>query len=667
MGLKTRPVYSLPDLPPALNDLQRLVGNLWWSWQPEAEALFAHLDEPLWHAVHHNPIALLQQISPERLEQAARDTRIQRLLQHLVQQMEEELSGPALWPPQVVYLSFEFGIHESLPLYAGGLGVLAGDHLKEASDQGFPLVGVGVLFRAGYFTQALYPEGRQKEIFQEQPIFTLPLETLVATDNTPLTLQIPLQGTPLFFRIRLVRVGRAGLFLLDPHIPENPPALRAIAQRLYPAEMPLRLKQELLLGRGAVQLMAHLGVRDVRWHLNEGHPAFSVYERLRMGESLEQIRETTLFTTHTPVPAGHDRFPVERVREMIQPGPDEEEVWAHCLKLAEESSHTWNMSLLALRGSGRVNAVSNIHAKVSQDLFRSLLSTPPRIHAITNGVHPGTWADPVWIQRVQHRSNPSLDEVEDLWQVHMEWKRALAREILRRVARLMEAHRLPEEWKPVAGASFHPEILTLGFARRFTGYKRAYLLFQDPERLLRLLHHPAGPVQLIFAGKAHPRDEDGKRILQKILDFARRPEVEGRIVVLENYDMGLARLLTRGVDVWLNTPRAPLEASGTSGQKAALNGVLNVSVLDGWWPEAYDGQNGWGIPSDPSLPDEMQDTQDREALFHVLENEVVPLYYNSRETWVQRMVHATRSVLEGFTTGRMFHAYRAFFYEEPLP
>jgi starch phosphorylase len=697
---------KIPYLPERISGLNAIAHNLWWSWSRDARALFRAIDQPLWHLTRHNPIDMLRRVDPARLAECAEDpdflARYDLVLDQLTRESGREgtwfaTTYPDLMDRPIAYFCAEFGLHNSVPIYSGGLGVLAGDHCKTSSDLGLPLVGIGLLYTRGYFDQRLRLDGWQEAVDETFDATLTPLERVPGPGGEPVLTTVPTYGRPVGVGAWRMMVGRVPIYLLDTDHPQNDPADRELCQRLYGGSEDLRLRQEWILGVGGVRVLRALGVSPAVWHANEGHAAFMLLERLRelvsqgrsWNEAVREVRQTSVFTTHTPVPAGHDAFALAQVEQCI------ETVWkdqaAHrdaVLQLGRSPSHDhgqFHMPVLAIKLSGSVNGVSRIHGEVSRRMWNDLW--PGRdaeqvpIQHVTNGVHVSTWMShhmhelltrdlgPEWPQRVEEpgfwQQVYTLDDAA-LWEAHFNLKVVLLRSI-----REMARRRWVEQWKAEsqhlvgAGTLLDERALTIGFARRFASYKRASLIFHDFERLRRLLTNPWRPVHLVFAGKAHPADEPGKRILQQVYEFTRDPRFEGRVAFIEDYEMHLAHRLVQGVDLWLNLPRAPLEASGTSGMKAALNGVPQLSTLDGWWHEGYEGKNGWAIP--PAKEGEDSDAADAEHLYHLLEEQVVPLFYTRDGRgiptgWVERMKHAVRIAGERFTARRMVQQYTSQYY-----
>jgi len=704
---------KIPPLPERIEGLARLAQNLSWSWHRQARDLFRQVDELLWHQTRHNPIRVLQGVDPERLQRLAESGAFLEAYDATVAWLDHERDASQTWFARhhadlggsgpIAYFCAEFGIHNSVPIYSGGLGVLAGDHCKAASDLGVPLIGLGLFYRHGYFDQRLRLDGWQENTDEIVDTGIIPVAPVPAPDGSPYLATVETFDRPVHIRAWSTQVGRVPLYFLDTDLEENHPDDRTLLSRLYGGGEDLRLRQEWLLGTGGVRVLRALGHHPGAWHANEGHAAFMFLERIRelttSGASFDQavaaVRATSVFTTHTPVPAGHDTFDPQQVAECT--GPVWEELGISRDRFLALASHPNNhagrfeMTALALRLSAAVNGVSLRHGAVSRKLWapfwpgRSPDEVP--IGAVTNGVHLATWmANPVmdlldthlgveWGGRRDDRSLweriDSLD-AKALWEVHLRLK-----DILFRFIREDARRHFADEWKDAtqvagAGTLLDPFALTIGFARRFATYKRANLIFSDPERLHRLLVHPRRPVQLIIAGKAHPADTPGKEILQQVYRFTHDPFYEGRVAFVEDYGMHRAHLLVQGVDLWLNLPRVPHEASGTSGMKAALNGVPQLSTLDGWWEEGFSGKNGWALPSvDANLALEEADALDAEALYQLLEEEIVPLFYRRDDDgipidWIDRMRHAIRVAITHFTADRMVKEYTAIAYAPAL-
>jgi glycogen phosphorylase len=698
---------SLPALPERLSGLADLVTDLSWSWNRDARALFRVIDGQLWRRCRYDPICLLQEVSAERLAECAADPsfldRYDRVMKWFAREESTSdtwfaASYPEFTSRTVAYFCAEFGLHHSVPIYSGGLGVLAGDHCKTASDLGVPLVGVGILYRAGYFNQRLRRDGWQEETDDRFDLDATPLEPLQGPDGGPCITSVRLDGRDVRIRAWRLRAGRVPVYLLDSDLDDNHPDDRQLLSQLYPGGPELRIRQEWLLGIGGVRVLRALGVNPSVWHANEGHAAFMMVERLReelaggasFEEATSRVRATTSFTTHTPVAAGHDAFSRELVARCV--GGDAYAPLQLDMLMDLGSNPSWNsgafdVTASAIRLSGRVNAVSRAHQAVTRRLWAPLWPGRPEselpIGYVTNGVHVSTWmANPVIGLLDEHLGDDwgvhaaepelwdrvlSLDDAA-LWRVHRRLKLALL-SMAREEARRTFAERKSDGDQLIgSGLLLDPDALTIGFARRFATYKRANLVFHDVERLLRILTDSARPVQLVFAGKAHPADVPGKQLLEEVYRTTRDPRFEGRIAFLENYDMHIAHVLVQGVDLWLNTPRVPLEASGTSGMKAGLNGVPQLSTLDGWWAEGYDGRNGWAITTAPVEADgDEAASHAAEQIYSLLEREIVPMYYDTSgdglpTRWLPVMKHAICSAGRQFTSLRMVLEYVRDYY-----
>jgi phosphorylase/glycogen(starch) synthase len=681
-------------LPPPLRDLARLAANFYWCWDPEGRALFEGLSPRQWARARHNPVQLLRMVYPEDLELAARDRDYLARLARVRARFDAYLASPRAEGPYdeaqpVAYFCAEFGLHESLPIYSGGLGVLAGDHLKAASDLGLPLVAVGLFYRHGYLAQQVTAGGEQVPLDTQNDPRKLALEPVTRADGAPLEVALQLPSSTLVLRAWRARVGRVALYLLDADLPANRPEDRAITSQLYGGDQETRLRQELVLGRGGARLIAALGLAPAVWHINEGHAAFMALERvgalvresgLTFDEAREMVRATTLFTTHTPVPAGHDRFAEDLMRRYFSDVPSWMGVsWERFVALGRSSTELeqFNMTLLALHFAGFVNGVSQMHGEVSRELLAAfwpgLLKAEVPVQAVTNGVHLPTWVHPALTALVGGADRPvrgadftaraqGLDDAR-LWAVRRAARSAFLDSVRAGLERSFVArHDSPRVLQALLDG-LDEDALLIGFARRFAPYKRAGLLFRDLERLERLFADPERPLRIFFAGKAHPRDELGKEVLRTIVEHSRRPELLGRVFFLEDYDMDLARHLVQGVDVWLNNPVRGLEASGTSGMKAAANGVLNLSVADGWWPEGRDGENGWTIGDGRVYEDaELQDELDSSNLCRLIRDELLPTYFERDAAglprrWLARVKLCLASIPPVFSTERMVAEY----------
>ena len=698
------------NLPKKLARLGELAYNLWWTWNPNATRLFARLDFDLWERLNHNAICMLREIDRDRLSEVTRDADYMYSYKRVFADFDAYLAQPYAWAPRtypqlinrpIAYFSMEFALHETLPIYSGGLGVLAGDHLKEASDLGLPLTAIGFMYTEGYFSQRINEDGWQDALNKPLVIDDLPVLP-VYENGGRLTVEVEFPDRTVSLQVWEVRVGRVPLYLLDSNVDGNSENDRLLTARLYWSDLDRRVMQEVLLGIGGVRALRALGYNPSVWHMNEGHAAFLTLERARelvaashpFDEAIEITRKHNVFTTHTPVAAGNDEFPLPLMDKYLAA------IWPQ-LKLNRDQfidlarqqpdSETFSMGVLALKFSGGRNAVSELHGQVARKMWHFLWKDTEEkkvpITHVTNGVHTANWmarrlrnllTEEFGADWMDHLDEPELwaklDDlpIEELWNVRLHLKRRLVFHMRERVRdRWMQGGFHPVQVVS-SGLLINPYALTIGFARRFATYKRASLILSDVERLLDIINRPNTPVQIIFAGKAHPADEPGKQLIQKIYRQVKRAETGGRLVFVEDYDMNLARYLVQGVDVWLNTPRRPMEASGTSGMKAGLNGALNFSVLDGWWREAYNGRNGWAIgeDKDPESP-EVQDAADAENLYSTLENEIIPLYYDRDikdvpRDWLARVKESIKTITPQFSTRRMVKEYVTRLYLKAL-
>ncbi len=700
----------VPAVPEKLKALTELAYNLWTLWNYDASGLFRRLDAELWEQTNHNPVRVLSLASQEKLAAAAADEGFLAHMNRILADFRHYMTTPT-WHSlnfpgsnaKIAYFSAEYGLHESLPIYSGGLGILSGDHMKSASELGLPLVGVGLLYRFGYFRQALNAEGWQQENYPENDFFTLPITQMLDDKKAPITIEIQYPEGMIKAYIWKVQVGRNSLYLLDANVPSNRPEDREITARLYGGDQDMRVRQEVLLGIGGMRALTALGYKPTVCHMNEGHSAFLSLERIRVlmdeekltfPEARELVAASNVFTTHTPVPAGNDAFHeeiIERYLGTFYPKLGITKVQFYDLaKITPGDPHEhFSMTVLALRTAWHCNGVSQLHGKVSRDMWHRIWPEVPApevpIKAITNGVHTQTWLSDEfanlysrylgsnWSDKpTNYKMWDRIEKVPDseLWRSHERRREhliafvrdRLKTQFARRGASASDISRISE--------ILDPEALTIGFARRFATYKRATLLMRNPERLLKLLNNRDRPIQFIFAGKSHPRDDGGKRFIQDIIKFAKREDVRVRMVFLEDYDMNVARYLVQGVDVWLNTPRRPMEASGTSGMKGPINGAINLSILDGWWVEAYQNNNaaGWAIGTEDEYNnDEFQDHMDSESLFELLEKEVIPDFYDRGadglpRRWIARMKQSIKTCCSFFNTNRMLQEYFERFY-----
>lgn len=708
-----RPLYTFtvqPSLPPELKRLQELAGNLHWSWDPDLITLFRRLDEDLWESTSHNPVAMLGKISQQRYEELAADDSFLSQLRRAGQRFDDYMTSRKWYDrrvehthpdPLIAYFSFEFALTESLRIYTGGLGVLAGDHLKSSSDLGIPLVGVGMLYQGGYFAQYLNADGWQQESYPQNDFYNLPLTLQRDGDGQPVLITLALPGRDVHAQIWRADVGRVHLYLLDTNIALNRQEDQAITDNLYGGDLDMRLRQEIVLGIGGVRALETVGIEPRVFHMNEGHSAFLALERIRMlieenGLSFDEAREVAraglIFTTHTPVPAGIDYFPSDLVGRYLgnyypQLGLDHEGFMALGRQSPQDPYEPFCMAILAMRLAAYTNGVSELHGRVSRQLWQGVWEGVPAkevpIGHVTNGVHQPSFisADmstlfdrylgPRW------RTTPAdavvwsrVDRIPgaELWNTHERRRERLVSFVRGHLREQLTRRGAPNAEVLAADEVLNPEALTIGFARRFATYKRATLLLYDPDRLIRILSDRDRPVQIIFAGKAHPHDNPGKELIRQVVHLARHEEVRPRMAFLENYDMNIARYLLQGVDVWLNTPLRPHEASGTSGMKAAVNGVLNFSILDGWWNEAYTPEIGWAIGSGEDYADRtLQDQVESNTLYNLLEQEIVPTFYSRSSDglprrWIEMMKGSIKATGPVFNTHRMLQQYTEMYY-----
>ncbi len=710
-------VSVFPKIPAPIARLHELAYNLWWSWESAAQDLYGRIDAKRWEATHHNPVKFLRTVDQEKLDQAAIDPAYLHAYADVLVQFDAYTNPQnTTWFDQtyarttqneidrqtrvIAYFSAEFGLHEALPIYSGGLGVLSGDHCKEASDLNLPFIGVGFLYPQGYFTQRIDPDGVQQAEYEKIDFAEVPATPALDKSGNEILINVDLPGRTVYAKIWRIQVGRIPIYLMDTDVPRNAPQDRELSARLYGGDREMRISQEIVLGIGGVRAVRALGYEPAVWHMNEGHSAFLGLERVRelvqgaglnFNEAIEVVRANSLFTTHTPVPAGNDSFAFEMIEKYFwqywgQLGIDRDRF----INFARQDlawGAQYSMTVLAIRLSVYHNGVSKLHGDVSRAMWQFLWPDIPVMQVpighITNGVHTKTWLAPELKQLyTRYLPNDWREHVDDpatwapiesvpaaeLWTTHQQCKDAMVKFVRERVSQQYVRHGEGTRRLTIAGHLLDPNALTLGFARRFATYKRATLLFRDQERLKRLLNNPDRPVQIVFSGKAHPADDPGKALIQQIYQYSQRPEYEGKIVFVENYDMNVARQLVAGVDVWLNTPRRPHEASGTSGEKAALNGSPSFSVLDGWWVEGYDGTNGWAIGDAREYKDEAtQDDADAISLYTTLEEEIIPLFYERNTDglplgWLEKMKNVVRTCAPAYSMTRMVKEYTVCYY-----
>lgn len=693
----------IPQLPEPLQPLRVIAYNLWWCWHHEAVALFRRMDEELFEALDHSPVKLLGAIDQGRLEQLSRDEGFLAHLDRVVAALDRYLNSPGWFQNafkdsnmRIAYFSMEFGIHESVPVYSGGLGVLAGDHLKSASDLGMPLVGVSLMYRQGYFRQYLNLDGWQQETFPENDFYTLPLISETDDNGVPLTVTVPLPGREVLARVWRLQVGRVPLYLLDTNLPQNREEDREITSQLYGGDQEMRIKQEIVLGIGGYRALRALKKIPTVCHMNEGHSAFLALERIRVvmenhhlsfAEARELVTASDVFTTHTPVPAGNDAFPPHMIEQYLGYYAnvfkvDRSELLGLGRQRPSDQTEFFGMTVLALRLSNVSNGVSKLHGKVSRKMWSSLWPDLPQaetpIGSVSNGVHMAGWlaqemttllerhlGTAFWEKPTDERLWRKVDNISDaeLWRCHERAREQLVGHARRKLHQQLVRRGSSAAEIDKAAEVLDPDALTIGFARRSATYKRGTLIFRDLDRLAKLLNNKDRPVQLIFAGKAHPHDKGGKELIQRMAQVARMPEFRRRIVFLEDYDIQVCRCMVHGCDVWLNNPRRPLEASGTSGMKVVMNGGLHLSILDGWWAEGYNQDNGFAIGAGEEYSDlNQQDEIESRALYEVLEKEIVPLFYTRAEDgvprgWMRVVKQSLKTLCPVFNTNRMVEEY----------
>jgi len=705
-------VSVIPNLPDSLARLKELAFNLRWSWNHESISLFRRLDRDLWESTDHNPIAVMGSISQERLVSVSEDPAFMAHFKRVLEDFDAYMADTQTWYNEqfptlnkavYAYFSMEFGITECVQNYSGGLGILSGDHLKSASDLGLPLIGIGLLYQEGYFRQYLNADGYQQESYPINDWANLPVTLMRTQDGAPLKITVPLPGRDLHAQIWRLQVGRIPLYLLDSNIPDNPlEEDRNLTDRLYGGDRRIRIRQEILMGIGGVRALDALGLHADVCHMNEGHSAFMALERCRLLMSKHKVdfyqardilASSNIFTTHTPVPAGLERFGYDLIDEHFT------NYWSllglnrdQFLTLGRENMGTYDlfsMAVLALNLSSQANGVAKLHGVVSRELWQWMYPNIPQheipIGSVTNGIHTQTWVstematlfdrylNPLWrTQDYRPEIWQEVDNIPDteLWRTHERRRERLIAFTRKQIVTHLHNRGASSSEVHNAEEMLNPDALTLGFARRFATYKRATMLFRDPERLAKLLNDPDRPVQIIFAGKAHPHDTEGKEFIRQIIKMSRQPEFRHALVFIEDYDMNVARYMVQGVDVWLNNPRRPKEASGTSGMKVIYNGGLNCSILDGWWDEGYDASVGWAIGNGEEFTDAEADLQDHvesSALYNLLENELVPLYYdrgrdNVPREWVQKVKNSLKKLAPYFNTHRMVQEYTSNMY-----
>ena len=694
-----------PQLPKSIEKLGEISDNLWWSWNTEFLKIFKEIDIDLWEQCNKNPVKFLRLVDQEKLEKASTDPEILRNYRVNVDNFESYMKSRTTWFSKqypenkddvIAYFSAEYGLDETLPIYAGGLGILSADHLKSASDLGIPIVAIGLLYKNGYFNQKINRNGEQVSEYYNVEMDNLPIKPLKDENGEDVIVNIKLQKDKLYIKVWKICVGRVNLYLLDTDIPENKEEYRGITLKLYGGDQEMRIRQEMVLGIGGVKVLQELGINPKVYHMNEGHSSFLVLEAIKQTIKQKQVSfdiakdivtAKTVFTTHTPVPAGNDIFPIELVEKYFDGywkdlGITKEQFLELGMKPRDESKNSFNMGILALKIAGKKNGVSRLHESVSRELFSDvwpdIAPQESPITYVTNGVHTCSWLapnlkelynkylEPYWQDRIYSDETwKKIDKIpdEELWEAHKQRKVKLLKLVRDNVTSRLKNNGVHYETIREIVSGLNPDALTIGFARRFATYKRATLIFKDLERITQILNDTNRPVQIIFAGKAHPADKEGQDLIKYIHEISLMPQFKGKIFLLENYNINVARHLVSGVDVWLNNPRRPMEASGTSGEKASVNGIVNFSILDGWWAEGYNTKNGWSIGTNQEYYSyEEQDLADSESIYRTLEDKIIPAYYNKNEksiseTWIRLMKNSIMSTGGKYSTARMLVDY----------
>ena len=694
-----------PQLPKSIEKLGEISENLWWSWNTEFLKIFKEIDIDLWEQCNKNPVKFLRLVDQEKLERASTDPEILRNYRVNVDNFESYMKSRTTWFSKqypenkddvIAYFSAEYGLDETLPIYAGGLGILSADHLKSASDLGIPIVAIGLLYKNGYFNQKINRNGEQVSEYYNVEMDNLPIKPLKDENGEDVIVNIKLQKDKLYIKVWKICVGRVNLYLLDTDIPENKEEYRGITLKLYGGNQEMRIRQEMVLGIGGVKVLQELGINPKVYHMNEGHSSFLVLEAIKQTIKQKQVSfdiakdivtARTVFTTHTPVPAGNDIFPIELVEKYFDGywkdlGITKEQFLELGMKPRDEIKNSFNMGILALKIAGKKNGVSRLHESVSRELFSDvwpdIAPQESPITYVTNGVHTCSWLapnlkelynkylEPYWQDRIYSDETwKKIDKIpdEELWEAHKQRKVKLLKLVRDNVTSRLKNNGVHYETIREIVSGLNPDALTIGFARRFATYKRATLIFKDLERITQILNDTNRPVQIIFAGKAHPADKEGQDLIKYIHEISLMPQFKGKIFLLENYNINVARHLVSGVDVWLNNPRRPMEASGTSGEKASVNGIVNFSILDGWWAEGYNTKNGWSIGTNQEYYSyEEQDLADSESIYRTLEDKIIPAYYNKNEksiseTWIRLMKNSIMSTGGKYSTARMLVDY----------
>ena len=694
-----------PQLPKRISKLYDISYNLWWSWNTDFLKLFKQIDIDLWENCQKNPIKFLKLVSQDKLEEICKNEDFLKGYDKIVRDFEDYMCTKSTWFSKrypdnsndlIAYFSAEYGLDETVAIYSGGLGVLSGDHIKTASDMGIPIVGIGLLYKHGYFHQQIDGYGQQKEVYKDVDLSMLPIESVKDHEGKDLLISLKFPDKKLYLKVWKINVGRCEIYLMDSDIDENIDEYKDITTTLYGGDQEMRIKQEIVLGMGGVNLLYSLGLNPTVYHMNEGHSAFLTIELIKnvmkfkevsFDIAKEIVSAKTIFTTHTPVKAGNDIFPISLVEKYFKDywnrlGISREEFFRLGMKPNDDMNSGFNMGILALKIAGKKNGVSKLHGAVSRELFADVWPNVPAnespIDYVTNGIHTCTWLAPTVKKlynqylRPYWQDNVYDDDVwkdiykipdEKLWEVHQSRKEKLLKMVKKLTTDRLRKYNYSYDEIDSMVSNLNKDVLTIGFARRFATYKRATLIFRDLERITKIFNETNKPIQIIFAGKAHPKDEDGKKLIKYIHDLALKPQFKGKIFILENYNVGMSRYLVSGVDVWLNNPRRPMEASGTSGQKAACNGVLNFSVLDGWWAEGYNQKNGWTIGTNAEYQNyDEQDDADSNSIYDTLENKIIPMYYQKNEKgysdeWLKMMKNNIVSNSGRYSTARMLKDY----------
>ena len=694
-----------PQLPKRIEKITEISNNLWWSWNTEYLRLFKNIDPDLWEKCDKNPVKFLKAVDQERLEKVSKDIMFLKEYDRLAKEFDDYVTSKNTWfsnkypenkKDLIAYFSAEYGLDQTIPIYSGGLGILSGDHLKSASDMGIPLVAVGLLYKNGYFNQVIDAHGMQRPEYRDIDLYSLPINPVKDIDGNDLIVYIKFPKRRIYIKVWEVNVGRIKLYLMDSDIDLNNPEDRDTTARLYGGDQEMRIRQEIILGMGGVNLLRRLGLRPTIYHMNEGHSAFLNLELIKNTIKEQQVSfdvakdiasSKTVFTTHTPVPAGNDIFPISLVEKYFKDfwpklGLTREQFLKLGMKPGENLEQGFNMGIFALKIAGKKNGVSKLHGEVSRELFAevwpNIAPSESPITYVTNGIHTCSWLSPrlkdlynkylipYWQDNIhEDQVWEKIKNIPDdkLWKVHMERKQKLISIVKENVTRRLRREGMRYEDITEITSKLNPEALTIGFARRFATYKRATLIFKDLERITQILNDAERPVQIIFAGKAHPADKDGAELIRYIHELSMTPQFKGKIFLLENYNIEISSYLVSGVDVWLNNPRRPMEASGTSGQKASVNGVINFSVLDGWWAEGYNQKNGWTIGTNADyMSYEEQDRADSESMYYTLENKIIPTYYDKdrngiSKNWIEIMKNSIISTGGKYSTARMLVDY----------